>query len=67
MEVLYAYAAFVGESVTYVLTQLVDTVLANDQEFVAWRWEPIRNLPGLIIPFKRPVYERVVKEFARFA
>ena len=36
-------------------------------EFVEWRWEPMRNLPGLIIPFKRPVYERVVKEFSRFA
>jgi putative (di)nucleoside polyphosphate hydrolase len=36
-------------------------------EFAEWRWEPIRNLPALIIPFKRPVYERVVKEFSRFA
>ena len=34
-------------------------------EFVAWRWEPVENLPGLIIPFKRPVYEQVVQEFAR--
>lgn len=40
---------------------------AHDPEFAAWRWEPIANLPGLIIPFKRPVYERVVAEFARFA
>ncbi|MGZ9092663.1 MAG: RNA pyrophosphohydrolase [Rhodoplanes sp.] len=36
-------------------------------EFVEWRWEPVANLAGLIIPFKRPVYERVVQEFARFA
>jgi putative (di)nucleoside polyphosphate hydrolase len=36
-------------------------------EFVEWRWEPMRNLPGLIIPFKRPVYEAVVKAFSRFA
>ena len=36
-------------------------------EFVAWRWEPIQNLPELIVPFKRKTYERVVKEFARFA
>ena len=36
-------------------------------EFLEWRWEPMRNLPKLIIPFKREVYERVVKEFARFA
>jgi len=36
-------------------------------EFMAWRWEPIENLPNLIIPFKRPVYERVVAEFRKFA
>ena len=36
-------------------------------EFVGWRWEPMKNLPDLIIPFKRPVYERVVKEFSRLA
>ncbi|MCL4711504.1 MAG: RNA pyrophosphohydrolase [Pseudorhodoplanes sp.] len=33
-------------------------------EFIAWRWEPVANLPRLIIPFKRPVYEEVVKAFA---
>ena len=36
-------------------------------EFVEWRWEPLRHLPDLIVPFKRPVYEQVVQEFARFA
>jgi putative (di)nucleoside polyphosphate hydrolase len=36
-------------------------------EFVEWRWEPMQNLPDLVVPFKRPVYERVVKEFAHFA
>ena len=24
----------------------------------------MQNLPDLIVPFKRPVYERVVKEFS---
>jgi putative (di)nucleoside polyphosphate hydrolase len=36
-------------------------------EFAAWRWEPIANVPGLVVPFKRPVYERVVAEFAKYA
>jgi putative (di)nucleoside polyphosphate hydrolase len=36
-------------------------------EFIAWRWERMENLPGLIIPFKRPVYEAVVKSFAHLA
>ena len=36
-------------------------------EFVAWRWEPVANLPRLIISFKRAVYERVVREFSNLA
>jgi putative (di)nucleoside polyphosphate hydrolase len=27
----------------------------------------MKNLPELIVPFKRPVYERVVREFAELA
>jgi len=33
-------------------------------EFDAWRWESMDRLPELIIPFKRPVYEKVVAAFA---
>lgn len=40
---------------------------AHKPEFIAWKWEPLANLPSLVVPFKRPVYERVVKEFANFA
>jgi len=36
-------------------------------EFVEWRFEVLKKLPDLVVPFKREVYERVVKEFARFA
>jgi putative (di)nucleoside polyphosphate hydrolase len=36
-------------------------------EFSAWRWERMDKLPALIIPFKRPVYERVIREFAALA
>ena len=32
-------------------------------EFDLWRWEKPERLPGLIIPFKRAVYENVVAEF----
>jgi putative (di)nucleoside polyphosphate hydrolase len=35
-------------------------------EFSAWRWEPLQNVPALVVPFKQPVYERVVAEFAKF-
>ena len=40
---------------------------AFDPEFEAWRWAPIETLPGLIVPFKRPVYEAVVAVFAKLA
>ncbi len=36
-------------------------------EFIAWRWVAMQELPDLVVPFKRPTYERVVKEFAKFA
>jgi len=39
----------------------------HEPEFAEWRWEPMRNLPALVVPFKRPVYERVVREFGRLA
>ncbi len=40
---------------------------AHEPEFIAWRWEPLENLPDLVVPFKRQVYERVATEFAQFA
>jgi putative (di)nucleoside polyphosphate hydrolase len=39
----------------------------HEPEFVEWRWERMKKLPELVVPFKRPVYERVVKEFAKYA
>lgn len=38
-ETLYAYAHFLGEPTDYVLNQVIDTVLAKDKEFQAWRAE----------------------------
>ena len=36
-------------------------------EFESWRWVRMEELAELIIPFKRPVYEQVVSEFAHLA
>lgn len=33
-------------------------------EFDAWRWEKLTRTPGLIVPFKRQAYEKVVEAFA---
>ena len=36
-------------------------------EFDDWKWVPLTEVVELIIPFKRHVYEQVVKEFAPLA
>jgi len=36
-------------------------------EFDAWRWAPLTEIPGLIVPFKRPVYEQLVDRFMPWA
>ena len=36
-------------------------------EFDAWRWAALDELPGLAIPFKRPLYEQVVALFRPYA
>lgn len=35
----------------------------HDKEFDTWRWAPMGELIDVIVPFKRPVYEKVVAEF----
>jgi putative (di)nucleoside polyphosphate hydrolase len=36
-------------------------------EFDEWQWKPMADLPGLIVPFKRAVYDKVVAEFQHLA
>lgn len=45
----------------------IDLAASKHPEFSAWRWVPLAETPALIVPFKRPLYEAVVAEFARFA
>jgi len=35
----------------------------NKQEFDAWRWVPIDDVPKLVVDFKRHVYHAVIEEF----
>ena len=39
----------------------------HEPEFDAWEWKPMRDLPDLIVPFKRKVYQEVVATFAHLA
>lgn len=36
----------------------------HEVEFDAWAWVEATELPGLVVPFKRVVYTRVLEEFA---
>lgn len=36
-------------------------------EFDEWAWKPMADLPGMIVPFKRGVYEQVVAAFRHLA
>lgn len=33
-------------------------------EFEAWRWSPLESLSGTIVDFKRPLYDKLLAEFA---
>lgn len=35
----------------------------HEAEFEEWAWKPMQQLPELIVPFKRTVYEEVVSAF----
>lgn len=39
----------------------------HEQEFDAWRWAPLKELPSLVVPFKRKVYRRVIEELGAHA
>lgn len=36
----------------------------GEREFSGWRWAPLKDVPLLIVPFKRKVYDAIVQEFA---
>lgn len=35
-------------------------------EFDAWRWARLEETPGMIVPFKRPVYQEVARRFEKW-
>lgn len=59
---------FRGQEQTWLLVRLTgadaDIDIATDHpEFSAWRWAMPDEALEAIVPFKRPVYEEVVREF----
>jgi putative (di)nucleoside polyphosphate hydrolase len=39
----------------------------HEQEFDAWRWVTLEELPSLVVPFKREVYLRVIEKLGALA
>jgi len=55
--------AFTGSDDEIVLDHGLD---GTHPEFDAWRWADINEVPALIVPFKRTVYDTVIAEFRQF-
>ena len=39
-------------------------IATEDPEFSSWRWADLDDLPGLIVPFKRKLYDDLIAELA---
>ncbi len=50
----WAVMAFTGDE------SEIDLTADDHQEFDAWRWEELENLPDLIVPFKKEIYQELV-------
>jgi putative (di)nucleoside polyphosphate hydrolase len=53
---------FLGSDAEVVLAQP-----GHKPEFDTWRWARLDELLDVIVPFKRPVYDQVVRDFAALA
>lgn len=60
-EQLWYAMLFLGEDEDFNLTSEEEP---ESPEFVAWRWVELADMPSLIVPFKRPVYEVLAQRFA---
>jgi putative (di)nucleoside polyphosphate hydrolase len=48
-------------------TEVVLVKPGHKPEFDIWRWARLDELLDLIVPFKRPVYDQVIRDFAALA
>jgi putative (di)nucleoside polyphosphate hydrolase len=53
---------FLGDDSEVVLEQP-----GHKPEFDSWRWARLEEAAGLVVPFKRPVYDQVLLDFAALA
>ncbi|HWW66064.1 MAG TPA: RNA pyrophosphohydrolase [Sphingomonadaceae bacterium] len=60
-----------GQQQTWFLARFLGTdadvnLATPHPEFRAWKWAEPKDLPDLIVPFKRKLYEDVLSEFASY-
>ena len=49
-DALVAYARFIGDTPDYVLNQLIDSTIAKEREFIAWRTEQAASVSPTATP-----------------
>ena len=42
-------------------------IATETPEFLDWKWEDIKLLPEIIVPFKRRLYQDIISEFGHLA
>ena len=52
------------KQVSFLTDEEFDLSKSEKPEFKEWKWTKLRELEGLIVDFKRPVYQLVVSEFS---
>ena len=61
---------FLGQQQKWFLMQLLDekSIDINTQtpEFSSWKWVEAQVLPEVIVPFKKSLYQNVLKEFEKY-
>jgi putative (di)nucleoside polyphosphate hydrolase len=60
-----------GQRQTWFLARFLGTdadvdIATADPEFRAWKWADPAELPAMIVPFKKKLYEQVLDAFARW-
>ena len=63
-DALVVYARFIGDSADYVLNRLIETTLAKDRDFVAWRAEHPQDTAA-VAPRHRVAATRTTKSESR--
>ena len=63
-DALVVYARFIGDSADYVLNRLIETTLAKDRDFVAWRAEQPQDTAA-VAPRRRVGATRAAKTESR--